>query len=187
MTVLLSLILLLLAVQLVLHFTGRFPGAGLDIERLSMAFRRELAGQRAEILQHLHSLKSDVDALSRECAGENHDVLLNQVEYMIALLENSQLTTRRRGPKKVTQDDPVAVLQSETEEMEEIFRCGVAGKSLLRKRQIALFPAEDLAEDSVKGFQETPDTVEFESVPAADFDPDIDPPYDPDALAGQGH
>lgn len=180
-TVLFSLILFLLAIQLVLHFSGWPSGSGPDIERLSQELRRELAGQRAEILQHLHILKGELDALSRDRAVQNHDILLNQVERMIALFENNLLTTRKKSPKKGTPDEAVATLQSDADEAEEIVRCVVAGTPLLHNRQIALFPVDETLENpDCSG--EPEERMEFVPVPAADFDPDLDPPYDPDAV-----
>lgn len=180
---LLLLIVLLLLLLILMQATGWPSGRRNDSEQLRRELLRELAGQRAESARNLHEVKVELESLFREGADdEKSALLLNRIEQAIMQLQATAAGTRKKKPKKSTDE-----YRFETpcpEEGEEGERLSGVKNPLLFQRQYALFPFD--APEGAAVSVDASETEEYLSVPAADFDPDLDPPYDPDAQAGSG-
>ncbi|MCF8382761.1 MAG: hypothetical protein K9G39_04080 [Chlorobium sp.] len=182
---LLFLIVVLLVLVIVMQATGWPAVRPNDADRLRRELLRELAGQRAESARGLHELKVELESLLRDGADEKAVLLLNRVEQAITLLHAIAAGARKRNLKQGTDEwrgegsDPEEGGYGQTERV-------VAGRNpLLFQRQFALFsPDESSGIAACIPSADRSDAVEYLSVPAADFDPDLDPPYDPDVQAG---
>lgn len=183
-TVLLFLILALL-VWLVILQLGLFgSGAAGGIEQLAREIRRELAGLRSDNLQNFHRLKGDIEDLFDDRMREESGLLEQGLERarLSAIESRPSVQNAKRA---VMQGSPAIrdMLESEAERAEAVLK--EPGSTLL-KRQLVLFSDDSGLCEAGCPEPVSPEPVEYLSVPAADFDPDSDPPYDPDEIAGQG-
>lgn len=190
-TVLLFLILVLLVFLVVLQLGVLRSGAISKIDQLAREMRRELAGQRSDNLQNFHRLKGELEDLFDDRLREERGLLKQGLEWAGFPAIDDNRSSEKSADRAVMHRDAAFqdVGDSTARRSADLPE---DGKAMLCTSQLALFPADsDLSEagDCETGSPEqgTPQTepVEYLSVPAADFDPDSDPPFDPDEIDGQ--
>ncbi len=181
-TLLLFVILILLVLLIVMHVTGWPERSRHEPDQFGIEFRREMAGLRAESVQILHGVKNELESLLSDGIDEKIDLLIKRIDSSIAVMQTIPSGIRRRNPKKSCDegltDDPLP----ENSVAVETGRSSTAGNPILYERQFMLFPDDEASVCAT--VRDVSDAEEYISVPAADFDIDLDPPYDPDAQGG---
>ncbi|MEE9905673.1 MAG: hypothetical protein K4305_09665 [Chlorobium sp.] len=179
-TILLLLAVILLIIVIVLQVTGWPEGGRHEPDATGKELRRDLAELRAEMMRHLHAIRGDIEDMNNP--GRTISGLVEQTERITALLQQ-QTAYNRRGQKRKFDSDAAADAHIASCEscMEETVPSERETKYAVRHvRQLTLFPAATVGSEA-DAATESGDSSEFISVPAADIDPDLDPPYDPDA------
>ncbi len=181
-TLLLSVILILLVLLIVMHVTGWPESSRHEPDQFGREFRREIAGLRAESAQILHSVKNELESLFSDGIDEKHDLLIKRIEASIALMQTTPSGVRKRISRKNSDEGRIDDPLPEDCVTGEPGQRSTAGNPLLFERQFMLFPDDEANVCPAVG--DVSEAEEYISVPAADFDMDLDPPYDPDARDG---
>jgi len=175
-TILLLFVVILLIILIVLLVNGWPTGRRHEPTAIGKEFRQDLAQLRGEMLQHLDAIRGDIE--HRNDSDRTISALFEQTERIMAMLQQQtgyKRIQKRKSERDAAVDAHIATGDSSMEETVATER-----ETMYYARQLTLFPAEILGNEDDKDTG-SEDSSEFISVPAADFDPDLDPPYDPDA------
>ncbi|MCF8216597.1 MAG: hypothetical protein K9I59_07245 [Chlorobium sp.] len=179
-TIMLFVLFLLLIGLIAMHLTGWPSGCHNQEDTAGKELRRDLAELRAETLGRLHTIQRSIDELVRNDAGKMISILVQDIERAVAFQraqqQSNQQAVIRNSRKRRGSTDLSGEIYAMRDDLCHEESVSSPKQADLVGRQLTLFP-DTVSEDPA----ESVDTTEYISVPAADFDSDVDPPYDPDA------
>jgi hypothetical protein len=181
-----GLFLLGLVVLAVLKAKGYLQAGLQETDAPIREIRRELAELRAEMVRSLRAIQIGLDELSHDDVLHALSGITERLERLTAI--HQPVLSQGRGEKGAQEKRSALLAAMEPSGQRELSGSHAAGDERAGsgmpgdKRQLSLFH-----ETSGKRSGELPETepeeevVEYIRVPGASFDPDLDPPFDPDA------